>query len=111
MLDLFLYHRRSILLCLVLVFFYNVIDYTVLTYMPSHLTAVLGYGETKGLLLILIVMFIMILIVVTIEFLADRVGYKRIIEASLVGVILLAIPSDLLIGSGNNSTVLIVLMI
>jgi len=109
--ELFLYHRRSILMCLVLVFFYNVIDYTVLTYMPSHLTAVLGYGETKGLLLILIVMFIMIPIVVTIGFLADRVGNKRIIQASLLGVILLAIPSFLLIGSGNNWTVFFGLMI
>src|SRR5690625_6408763 len=56
-------------------------------------------------------MFIMIAIVVTIGFLADRVGNKRIIQASLLGVILLAIPSFLLIGSGNNWTVFFGLMI
>jgi len=28
--------------------------------MPSHLSAVLGYGETRGLLLIVVVMAIMI---------------------------------------------------
>src|SRR5690606_27223002 len=84
--ELFQFHRRSLLMCLVLVFFYNVIDYTVLTYMPSHLTAVLGYGEAKGLLLILIVMFIMIPIVLAIGYLGDRVGNKRIIQASLTGI-------------------------
>lgn len=109
--ELFLYHRRSLLMCLVLVFFYNVIDYTVLTYMPSHLTAVLGYGETKGLLLILIVMFIMIPVVITIGFLADRIGNKRIIQGSLLGVIFLSVPAFLLIGSGNNWTVFLGLMI
>lgn len=109
--ELFLFHRRSILMCLVLVFFYNVIDYTVLTYMPSHLTAVLGYGETKGLLFIVIVMFIMIPIVLTIGFLGDRIGNKRIIQASLLGLILLSIPSFLLIGSGNNWLVFLGLLI
>lgn len=108
--ELFLFHRRSLLMCLVLVFFYNVIDYTVLTYMPSHLTAVLGYGETKGLLLILIVMFIMIPIVLAIGFLSDRIGNKRIIQLSLLGIILLSIPSFLLIGSGNNWLVFFGLM-
>lgn len=109
--ELFHFHRRSLLLCLVLVFFYNVIDYTVLTYMPSHLTAVLGYGETKGLLLILIVMFIMIPIVLAVGYLADRVGNKRIIQGSLIGVILLSLPSFLLIGGGNNWQVFFGLLI
>ncbi len=49
---------------MVVVFFYNVVNYMVLSYMPSHLSAVLGYGETKGLLLIVIVMVIMIPIVI-----------------------------------------------
>lgn len=109
--ELFLYHRRSVLMCLVLVFFYNVIDYTVLTYMPSHLTAVLGYGETKGLLLIVIVMFIMIPLVLTIGYFGDRFGNKRIMQVSLIGIILLSIPSFLLIGSGNNWLVFFGLLI
>lgn len=109
--ELFQFHRRSLLLCLVLVFFYNVIDYTVLTYMPSHLTAVLGYGVTKGLLLILIVMFIMIPIVLAMGYFADQVGNKRIIQVSLIGVIVLSIPSFLLIGEGSNWQVFFGLLI
>jgi MHS family proline/betaine transporter-like MFS transporter len=109
--DIFVYHWRSLLIGLILVFFYNVVDYMVLSYMPSHLTAVLGYGETKGLLLILIVMVIMIPIVLIMGYFSDRIGNKRIIQGGLIGLIFLSIPSFLLIGSGNNGFVFLGLMI
>jgi MHS family proline/betaine transporter-like MFS transporter len=109
--DIFVYHWRSLLIGLILVFFYNVVDYMVLSYMPSHLTAVLGYGETKGLLLILIVMVIMIPIVLIMGYFSDRIGNKRIIQGGLIGLIFLSIPSLLLIGSGNNGFVFLGLMI
>ncbi|MBB6678499.1 MFS transporter [Cohnella lubricantis] len=98
-------HWKALLVGMVLVFFYNIVDYMVLSYMPSHLTAVLGYGETKGLLLILIVMFIMIPIVLTMGFFSDRVGSKRIIQGGLIGLVLLSLPAFLWIGSGNNGQV------
>lgn len=109
--ELFLYHRRSVLMCLALVFFYNVIDYTVLTYMPSHLTAILGYSETRGLLLIVIVMFIMIPAVLATGYLGDKVVNKRIIQLALGGIILLSIPSFLLIESGSTLLVFLGLLI
>ncbi|MBB6735280.1 MFS transporter [Cohnella sp. CBP 2801] len=98
-------HWRALAIGMVLVFFYNVVDYMVLSYMPSHLTAVLGYGETKGLLLILIVMFIMIPIVLAMGFFSDRVGNKRIIQGGLIGLLVLSLPAFLWIGSGNNGLV------
>jgi MHS family proline/betaine transporter-like MFS transporter len=109
--NIFVYHWKSLLIGLILVFFYNVVDYMVLSYMPSHLTAVLGYGETKGLLLILIVMVIMIPIVLTMGYFSDRIGNKRIIQGGLIGLIVLSIPSFLLIGSGNTWLVFLGLMI
>jgi MHS family proline/betaine transporter-like MFS transporter len=109
--DIFLYHWKSLLIGLILVFFYNVVDYMVLSYMPSHLTAVLGYGATQGLLLILIVMVIMIPIVLTMGYFSDRIGNKRIIQGGLIGLIILSIPSFLLIGSGNTWLILLGLMI
>lgn len=48
--------------------------------MPSHLTAVLGYGEAEGLLLIVIVMVIMIPIVLLMGYFSDRIGAKKIIQ-------------------------------
>lgn len=99
--DLFL-HWRPMLIGLGLVFFYNVIDYMILSYMPSYLSAVLGYGETKGLLLILMVMFVMIPIVILMGYLSDRLGHNIIIRSGLVGIVLISIPAFWLIGTGNS---------
>ena len=109
--EMLIYHRRPLIIAIILVFFYNVIDYTVLTYMPSHLSDVLGYGNTKGLLLILIVMFIMIPIVLLMGHYGDRIGNKRIIIGSLIGMVLLAIPAFKLIETGSNILVFFGLLI
>lgn len=109
--DMLIYHRKPLIIAIILVFFYNVIDYTVLTYMPSHLSDVLGYGNTKGLLLILIVMFIMIPIVLIMGHFGDRIGNKRIIIGSLIGVVVLAVPAFMLIETGSNLLVFLGLLI
>jgi MHS family proline/betaine transporter-like MFS transporter len=109
--EILLYHRRPLLVGLILVFFYNVVDYIVLSYMPSHLTAVLGYGATKGLLMILIVMFIMIPIVIAMGCIGDRISGKRLVQLGLIGVIVLSIPSFWLIDSGTNIGVFLGLMV
>ena len=109
--DILIIHRKPLLIGMILVFFYNVVDYTVLSYMPSHLSAVLNYGETKGLLLILIVMFIMIPIVLMMGYFGDRIGSKRIIQGGLFGLVVLSLPAFLIIGSGNNWLVFLGLMI
>jgi MHS family proline/betaine transporter-like MFS transporter len=98
---LLVYHWRALLIGMLLVFFYNVVDYTVLTYMPAHLSAVLGYDETSGLLLLLIVMIIMIPIVLTMGYISDRIGLKRVVQIGLAGLILLTLPAFGLIGSGH----------
>lgn len=109
--ELLLYHRRPLLVGLILVFFYNVVDYIVLSYMPSHLTTVLGYGATKGLLMILIVMFIMIPIVIAMGCIGDRISGKRLVQLGLTGVIVLSIPSFWLIDSGMNIALFLGLMV
>lgn len=109
--EMLTYHRKPLLLAVILVFFYNVIDYTVLTHMPSYLSDELGYGNTKGLLLILIVMFIMIPIVLLMGYFGDRIGNRRVIQTSLIGVILFSIPAYLLISSGDNVLVFFGLLI
>ncbi|RDI42163.1 MFS transporter [Falsibacillus pallidus] len=109
--NILVYHWRTLLIGMILVFFYNVVDYMLLSYMPSHLTAVLGYGETKGLLLILVIMFIMIPIVLLMGHFSDRIGAKKIILSALIGLVLLSIPAFMLIGSGSNWLVFFGLMI
>ncbi|WEG11199.1 MFS transporter [Pullulanibacillus sp. KACC 23026] len=105
------YHWPQLLKGAVLVLFFNVVDYMLLSYMPSYMNVVLGYGQTKGLLLILIVMFIMIPIVLTMGYFSDRIGNKRIILGGLIGLILLSIPSLKMIESGSNLMVFLGLMI
>lgn len=101
---------KTLLIGMIVVFFYNVVNYMVLSYMPSHLSAVLGYGETKGLLLIVIVMVIMIPIVILMGYFGDRLGAKRIVQGGLIGVILLSLPAFWLIGSGSTGYVFLGLM-
>ncbi|MEK6459626.1 glycine betaine/L-proline transporter ProP [Heyndrickxia faecalis] len=109
--KVFLFHWPQLLKGIVLVLFFNVVDYMLLSYMPSYLSVVLGYGQSKGLLFILIVMFIMIPIVLIMGYYSDRIGSKRIIMGGLVGLIFLSIPAFKLIGSGTNLTVFFGLMI
>jgi len=109
--KVFVFHWPQLLKGMVLVLFFNVVDYMLLSYMPSYLNVVLGYEETKGLLLILIVMFIMIPIVLLMGYFSDRIGNKRIILGGLIGVILLSIPSFKMIESGSNWMVFLGLMI
>ncbi|WP_153728005.1 MFS transporter [Salinibacillus xinjiangensis] len=109
--DILIYHKKPLLIGMIVVFFYNVVNYTVLSYMPSHLSAVLGYGETEGLLLIVIVMIIMVPMVLVMGFFSDRIGAKRIIQGGLIGLVLLSIPTFMLIGSGNTWLVFFGLLI
>jgi MHS family proline/betaine transporter-like MFS transporter len=109
--ELFSRHWKVILICTVLVFFFNVVDYMVLSYMPSHLTAVLGYGEAEGLLLILIVMFIMIPIVLAMGYFSDRIGNKRIMQIGLAGLLVLSLPAFMWISSGKLGLVFLGLLI
>jgi MHS family proline/betaine transporter-like MFS transporter len=109
--DILIYHWKPIVVGMFVVFFYLVVNYMVLSYMPSHLSTVLGYGETKGLLLILIVMLIMVPIVLLMGYFGDRIGAKRVIQIGLIGLALLSVPSFLLIGSGNTWLVFFGLLI
>lgn len=108
--EIFVSYWKTLVIGMVVVFFYNVVNYMVLSYMPSHLSAVLGYGETKGLLLIVIVMVIMIPIVILMGYFGDRIGAKRIVQGGLIGLIFLSLPSFWLIGNGAVGYVFLGLM-
>ncbi|MDN4524647.1 MFS transporter [Fictibacillus fluitans] len=100
--EIFVNHWKSLLICVGVVLFYNTIVYMVLTYMPSYLTEQLGYGETKGLLLILIVMVIMIPFVIGMGYLGDRIGRNKILISALILTIVLSIPAFMLAGNSHG---------
>ncbi|WP_257967981.1 MFS transporter [Peribacillus deserti] len=99
--EIFGDHWKPLLVCTGIVIFYNTMSYMVLTYMPSYLSEQLGYSQTKGLFLILIVMIIMIPLVLAAGYWSDRIGRNRIIKGSLIGAIVLSIPAFMLVQNGS----------
>ncbi|MBO1000456.1 MFS transporter [Bacillus sp. SD075] len=109
--EIFTSNWKQLLICVGIVLFYNTMTYMVLTFMPSYLSVDLGYGETKGLLLILFVMIIMIPFVLGMGYWSDRIGGKRIIKGALIGTLLLGIPAFMMVGTGNTLIALLGLII
>ncbi len=65
-----------LVLCVALVGAYNIADYMVLSYMPTYLSDELGYSETHGLLILLLVMVLLMLIITRVGRLNDRFGRR-----------------------------------
>lgn len=109
--ELVAVHGPQLLKCIGLVLVFNVTDYMLLTYMPSYLTVTLGYGEAKGLLLILIVMLVMMPLNVIGGHFSDRFGRKPMIVGACVAMFALAIPCMLLLGTGSDVLIFTGLML
>lgn len=97
---------RAMLVCIALVLAFNVTNYMLTSYMPSYLKAVLGYSETHGLILVLVVMAAMMVAITFLGRLSDRVGRRPIVFAGCVLLIVFAFPSFLLVQLGSVTAVL-----
>ena len=75
----------------------NVADYTVLTYMPTYLTQVLGISEAESNLTLIGIMLVMMLLIAPVGALSDRVGRKPLLLTSAVGFLVLSYPAVALI--------------
>jgi MHS family proline/betaine transporter-like MFS transporter len=104
-------HWRQLLKCLGLVLVFNVTDYMLLTYMPNYLSVTMGYAESKGLLLIILVMVVMMPLNIIGGMFSDRLGRRPMIIGACVALILLSIPCMMLIGSGNDWLIFLGLML
>lgn len=92
---------KPLLKCIGLVLLFNVSNYMLTAYMPSYLTGILGLSELSGLLLVMVVMFIMMPLTLMWGFFTDRLGRKPVIGFGALGLIVLALPAYMLLGSGN----------
>jgi len=104
-------YRAQMLKCIGLVLLFNVSNYMLTSYMPSYLTGILGLSELSGLMLVLVVMFVMMPLTLFWGHWNDRLGRRPVIALGAAGLILLAIPCLMLIGSGNLGLVFLGLMI
>jgi MHS family proline/betaine transporter-like MFS transporter len=109
--ELIAVHGPQLLKCIGLVLVFNVTDYMLLTYMPSYLTVTLGYDGTKGLLLILIVMLVMMPLNVIGGGFSDRIGRRPMILGACAAMFVLAIPCLLLVATGNDALIFTGLML
>lgn len=109
--GLFAVHWRQLLKCIGLVLVFNVTDYMLLTYIPSYMTVTLHYPESKGLLLIIIVMLLMMPLNIVGGYFSDRLGRRPMIIGACVALMVLAIPSLYLIRSGNDLSIFTGLML
>ncbi|WP_248794449.1 MFS transporter, partial [Escherichia coli] len=90
---------------------FNVTDYMLLTYMPSYLSVTMGYVESKGLLLIIIVMLVMMPLNIVGGLFSDKLGRRPMIIGACIALLVLAVPCLLLIGSGNDWLIFLGLML
>ncbi|MEV4971561.1 glycine betaine/L-proline transporter ProP [Streptomyces scopuliridis] len=91
----------TLILCIALVGAYNITDYMLLSYMPTYLSDELGYSETHGLLILLVVMALLMLIINQVGKLNDRFGRKPLLMAGMLGFFFLSLPAFLLIKQGG----------
>ncbi|AJC46187.1 glycine betaine/L-proline transporter ProP [Xanthomonas sacchari] len=108
---LFRVHWPQLLKCVGLVLVFNVTDYMLLTYMPSYLSVTMGYAESKGLLLIIIVMLVMMPLNVLGGLFSDRLGRKPMVIGACIALLVLAVPCLRLVGTGNDWLIFLGLML
>jgi MHS family proline/betaine transporter-like MFS transporter len=108
--DLVKIFRRywpTLILCIALVGAYNITDYMLLSYMPTYLTDELGYGDTHGLLILLVVMVAQMLVINQVGKLSDRFGRKPLLMTGMLGFLVLSLPAFLLIRDGSVPLIII----
>jgi MFS family permease len=78
----------------------NVVNYTLLSYMPTYLESEIGLSADQSLLVPIIGMLSMMVFVPFAGLLSDRVGRKPLWWFSLIGLFVAGVPMFLLMGTG-----------
>jgi MFS transporter, MHS family, proline/betaine transporter len=98
--DLVLQFWKPLLLLGGLVVALNVVNYTLLSYMPTYLQTEIGLSSDGALVVPLIGMLAMMLFLPFAGALSDRVGRKPLWWFSLIGLMIMAVPMYLLMAAG-----------
>ena len=98
--GLFRHHWRPLLVVGGLVVALNVVNYTLLSYMPTYLQRRIGLSADEALIVPIIGMMFMMLFLPLAGGLSDRVGRRIMWRCSLIGLLLLALPLYMLMGTG-----------
>jgi MFS family permease len=104
--DLLAGYWRPILQLGGLVVALNVVNYTLLSYMPTYLETQIGLSSDQSLLVPIIGMLSMMVFVPFAGLLSDRVGRKPLWWFSLVGLFVAVVPMFLLMGNSMAGAVI-----
>ncbi|WP_334181806.1 MFS transporter [Novosphingobium sp.] len=104
--DLLTRHRRSLLAMSGLVIALNVVNYTLLSYMPTYLERRLGLSTDAALAVPLAGMLFMMVLLPFAGALSDRIGRKPMWMASLIGLMLAVVPLYHVMDAGQTSAVI-----
>ncbi|GEL04531.1 MFS transporter [Rummeliibacillus sp. G93] len=99
--DIIKYYKKDLLLSIVIVAFFNITNYMILSYIPSYMTEVLHIHNTVSLVILLVVMMIMIPLALFFGRWSDKIGNKRIVQIGLLGTLILAVPAFSMMGYGH----------
>ncbi|MGE4430970.1 MAG: MFS transporter [Sphingobium sp.] len=83
----------------------NVVNYTLLSYMPTYLQRRIGLSADEALIVPIIGMLFMMICLPFAGLLSDRVGRRAMWRVSLVGLLVLAVPLYMLMGTGMAGAV------
>ncbi|MET1754825.1 MFS transporter [Novosphingobium sp. RD2P27] len=98
-------YRRPLLAMGGLVVALNVVNYTLLSYMPTYLQRRLGLSPDAALVVPIVGMLFMMVLVPFAGALSDRIGRKPMWWFSLIGLFVSAVPLYLLMGSGIGGAI------
>lgn len=98
--DLLTQYWRPMLTMTGLVIALNVVNYTLLSYMPTYLEGQTGMDSQTVLTIMFVAQFAMMLVIPFAGALSDRVGRKPMWYVSLIGLFILAIPMYMLMANG-----------
>ncbi len=97
--DLLLGYWRPLILLAGLVVALNVVNYTLLSYMPTYLQNEIGLSTDESLVVPLIGMLSMMVFLPFAGALSDRVGRKPLWWTSLIGLFIMVVPMYLLMAT------------
>lgn len=104
--DLLTRHRRPLLAMSGLVIALNVVNYTLLSYMPTYLERRLGLSTDAALAVPLAGMLFMMVLLPFAGALSDRIGRKPMWMASLIGLMLAVVPLYHVMDAGPANAVI-----
>jgi MHS family proline/betaine transporter-like MFS transporter len=108
--EIFSRYRKALLVCIGMVLVTNITYYMLLTYMPTYLSSSLGYSEEHGVLIIVVVMIGMLFVQPVVGFFSDKIGRKPFLRAGSIGLLAIAVPAFLFVGSDNTGLIFLGLL-